>query len=241
MYLAIDTATPWCSVALVAGDQKRAESSQVVRNAGPVLIDQIDDVMVEAGVSRRGLEGVAVGIGPGPYTGTRIGVTVARTLALALSIPVVGICTLDAIAAQVIADGWPAEFIVATDARRGEVYWAHYDSAGRRLLGPAVTKPVSVLERFAQLPWFGVGVERHAAVVDAAGIELSEVDRFVGQVGQLAARGIAAGQQVPESEPELVDHAATGGAGSVVTLPLGLMAAYPLYLRRPDAVAPAGR
>ena len=80
---------------------------------------------------------VVVGMGPGPFTGLRVGISFAHTFGLARSIPVVGICSLDAIAID------KAEYTVAIDARRKEIYWARYKD-GIRIEGPAVNKPDEV-------------------------------------------------------------------------------------------------
>jgi tRNA threonylcarbamoyl adenosine modification protein YeaZ len=76
---------------------------------------------------------VIVGMGPGPFTGLRVGITFAQVFATAREIPWIGICSLDAIEVPL------SDYIVATDARRNEVYWAQYQS-GERILGPAVGK-----------------------------------------------------------------------------------------------------
>lgn len=83
---------------------------------------------------------VVVGMGPGPFTGLRVGITFARAFALARQIPVIGVCSLDAIA---IAQD---EYTVAIDARRKEIYWARYKD-GKRIAGPEVSKPAD-LENF---------------------------------------------------------------------------------------------
>ena len=80
---------------------------------------------------------VVVGMGPGPFTGLRVGITFAHTFALAREIPVIGVCSLDAIA----IDG--SEYTVAIDARRKEIYWASYKD-GKRITGPEVSKPADV-------------------------------------------------------------------------------------------------
>jgi len=82
---------------------------------------------------------IAVGIGPGPFTGLRVGLVTARTMAMALDIPVYGVCTLDILAAEAI-DGGLDDFLVATDARRKEVYLASY-ADGARVTGPDVVRP----------------------------------------------------------------------------------------------------
>jgi len=86
-----------------------------------------------------------VGVGPGPFTGLRVGLVTARALALTLQVPVYGVCTLDVLAAQAVDEAAVAgPFLVATDARRKEVYWAAYDEQGTRLDGPHVSRPADV-------------------------------------------------------------------------------------------------
>ena len=80
---------------------------------------------------------VVVGMGPGPFTGLRVGITFAHTFALAREISVIGVCSLDAI------DIKQSEYTVAIDARRKEIYWAKYKD-GVRVSGPAVSKPDEV-------------------------------------------------------------------------------------------------
>jgi tRNA threonylcarbamoyl adenosine modification protein YeaZ len=80
---------------------------------------------------------VVVGMGPGPFTGLRVGITFAHSFALAREIPVIGVCSLDAIEIK------ESEYTVAIDARRKEIYWAKYKD-GIRVLGPAVSKPAEV-------------------------------------------------------------------------------------------------
>jgi len=80
---------------------------------------------------------VVVGMGPGPFTGLRAGITFAHTFALAREIPVIGVCSLDAILIN------KSEYTVAIDARRKEIYWASYKD-GMRVAGPAVDKPADV-------------------------------------------------------------------------------------------------
>lgn len=141
MLLAFDTATPHVTVALHDGDRVVAEyaSTEAMRH-GEMLAPGIADVLAQVGAISRDVTAIAVGVGPGPFTGLRVGLVTARTMALALSIPVYGICSLDILAAEAIDTGL-GDFVVATDARRKEVYLAAYDD-GVRISGPAVVKPV---------------------------------------------------------------------------------------------------
>jgi tRNA threonylcarbamoyl adenosine modification protein YeaZ len=138
--LAFDTATPHVTVALHDGDRVVAEytSGEAMRH-GEMLAPGIVDVLSQAGATSRDVTAVAVGVGPGPFTGLRVGLVTARTLALALDIPVYGVCTLDILAAEAI-DAGHDEFSIATDARRKEVYLASYASR-QRVDGPEVVKP----------------------------------------------------------------------------------------------------
>lgn len=154
--LAFDTATALVTVALHDGNRVVAErtSDQPMKH-GEQLAPLIEAVMADAGVGRRELRAVAVGVGPGPFTGLRVGLVTARTLGLALGIPVHGICSLDILAAEVFASGTGGNgFFVATDARRKEVYLAAYDADGRRVQGPMVSKPAEVK---TEVPVAGAG------------------------------------------------------------------------------------
>jgi tRNA threonylcarbamoyl adenosine modification protein YeaZ len=152
LVLAIDTSTPAVTVALHDGAQVLAESTTVdSRRHTELVAPAVVDVLASAGADRRDITAVAVGVGPGPFTGLRIGLVTARVLGVALSVPVYGMCSLDVVARRVTADG---PFVVATDARRHEVYWAAYDAAGHRIDGPAVDTPADVA---TDLPVAGEG------------------------------------------------------------------------------------
>jgi tRNA threonylcarbamoyl adenosine modification protein YeaZ len=144
--LAFDTATPAVTVALHDGERVVASQTRVdARRHGELLAPAITAVLDEAWVPRQDVTAVAVGVGPGPFTGLRVGLVTARTLGLALDVPVYGVCTLDVLAAQAVDTGAVRdEFLVATDARRREVYWASYDGQGVRLDGPHVSRPADV-------------------------------------------------------------------------------------------------
>lgn len=146
MLLAFDTATALVSVALHDGERVVVEhSSEQPMKHGEHLAPLIARCMEDAGIVRQDLTAIAVGVGPGPFTGLRVGIVTARTLGFVLEIPVYGVCSLDAVALEVVGTGAASgSFLVATDARRKEVYLASYDADARRLEGPVVTRPADV-------------------------------------------------------------------------------------------------
>lgn len=146
MLLAFDTATPAVTVALYDGERVVAETLAVdAMRHGELLAPSISALMAEAWVARQDLTAIAVGVGPGPFTGLRVGLVTARTMASVLDIPVYGVCTLDVLAAEAVDTGQvDGAFSVATDARRKEVYFASYDAEGNRLGGPQVLRPADV-------------------------------------------------------------------------------------------------
>jgi len=152
LLLGLDTATPAVTVALHDGGQPLAQLVTVdAHRHAELLAPAIAKVIADAGAERGDLTGIAVGVGPGPYTGLRVGIVTAKVLGAALGVPVYGVCTLDVIAADVQCDG---PFLVATDARRRELYWAEYNETGRRS-GPQVGPPAAIPGR--ALPAAGEG------------------------------------------------------------------------------------
>jgi tRNA threonylcarbamoyl adenosine modification protein YeaZ len=154
--LAFDTATPFVTVALHDGADVVVElrADRSMKHAEQ-LAPLIERALAEAGVVRQDLTAIAAGVGPGPFTGLRVGLVTARTLAFVLEIPVYGVCSLDVLAVEA-ADSRAVSgpFVVATDARRKEVYLAHYDADGSRLDGPVVGKPADLA---TEMPVVGEG------------------------------------------------------------------------------------
>jgi tRNA threonylcarbamoyl adenosine modification protein YeaZ len=170
----------------------------------------IAQVLARAGSSRLDITAVAAGTGPGPYTGLRAGLVNARVLGSALGVPVHGICTLDVIAADALTAAAGRDFVVATDARRREVYWARYDAAGARLTGPAVGTPAAVAAEIpAGTPVAGAGALLYPDLLGGPG---EPGYPSAATLARLAAQRIAAG--------------------------LPALGADPVYLRRPDARVP---
>nr|WP_202460627.1 tRNA (adenosine(37)-N6)-threonylcarbamoyltransferase complex dimerization subunit type 1 TsaB [Streptomyces sp. SID1328] len=206
--LALDTATPAVTVALHDGTDVVASSSQVdARRHGELLLPAVDRVLAAAGVKLDAVTGIVVGTGPGPYTGLRVGLMTADTFGLALGVPVHGVCTLDGLAYA--ADITKGPFVVATDARRKEVYWATYADSRTRLTGPAVDRPADIAERVAGLPALGAG----ALLYPDTFPDVHEPEHVsAAALASLAAVKLAAGEELDEPRP--------------------------LYLRRPDAQVP---
>jgi tRNA threonylcarbamoyladenosine biosynthesis protein TsaB len=212
LVLGLDTATPAVSAALHDGQRVVSQACTVdARRHSELLAPMIAKVMVDAGASRGDLTGLAVGVGPGPYTGLRVGVVTARVLGSVLGLPVHGVCSLDVIAAAVPPG---RDFLVATDARRHEVYWARYDAAGRRVDGPHVGRASSI-EGAAELAVAGAG-------------------------GQLypEAFGEVTGPAYPDARTLCAIVAGRLAGAAQPRVPPPLLAAEPLYLRRPDAREP---
>jgi tRNA threonylcarbamoyl adenosine modification protein YeaZ len=133
--LAIDTSTSRTSVAIIEdGSILWSGHRDGATEHGPALPS-----LVQEGIKGFAIDEVVVGMGPGPFTGLRVGIAFAQSFALARGISVRGVCSLDAIAAQVNEK----DFIVTVDARRKEVYWARYKD-GVRIGEPAVSFPADV-------------------------------------------------------------------------------------------------
>ena len=138
--LAVDTAASLCSACV--WDTRTGERGRAVLDLGKGhaehLMAMIDDALGQAGVTYADLGAIAVAVGPGSFTGVRVGVAAARGLALALKIPAIGITTLEALA-QEAREQWPsADILAAIDAGRGQVYVTAYDAAGEPTTAPSV-------------------------------------------------------------------------------------------------------
>jgi tRNA threonylcarbamoyladenosine biosynthesis protein TsaB len=118
--LAIETATEACSVALLHGDALIDRTELAPRRHAELVLPMAEDLLAEAGIARRQLDTIAVGQGPGAFTGVRLAISVAQGLALALEIPVIPVSSLAALAMQAPNNG--AAILVALDARREEIY-----------------------------------------------------------------------------------------------------------------------
>jgi tRNA threonylcarbamoyladenosine biosynthesis protein TsaB len=162
------------------------------------------------------VELVAVGLGPGSFTGVRIGIATARGIAVATGIPVAGVGTLDALGAGIAALAGERERLAVLDGYRGEVFAALYAAGGERLWEPAVYRPAALAERLAELPTAplvaGSGAVRFRQELARDGVRIAD---DADPVHRVAARQICA----------LAAASGGGEAGSLA----------PIYLRPPDA------
>lgn len=200
-----------------------------VRGHAEWLSSQIVELLAQAGRRAGEVTHVVAGEGPGPFTGLRVGLVTAETFAFATGARYAGVCSLDALAFAAVREGavggdggvgreggsdGAREFLVATDARRKEVYWALYvldegQAVPRRVSDPAVAKPADLPERVRALPCVGRGATLYPELLpNAAG----PLDVDAGELARLAELLLREGRL------EMRERA------------------QPLYLRRPDAV-----
>lgn len=145
MLLALDTSTPLVSVALLdEGQVVHAATSEQPMKHGEQLAPMITAALARVGAIRQDVTAVAAGVGPGPFTGLRVGLVTARTMGLALGIPVYGVCSLDVLALRAVDEAVAEPFVATIDARRKELFWASYDEEGRRVDGPHVDRPTEL-------------------------------------------------------------------------------------------------
>jgi tRNA threonylcarbamoyl adenosine modification protein YeaZ len=245
--LAIDTATAATTVAL-STEQESWENTRVdaTRHAEH-LTPMIHELFTRAELSIRDLAGIVVGVGPGPFTGLRVGIATGIAMSTALDIPIAGLCTLDVLAHQA---GGPVT--VVTRARRVEVFWADYDAQGDRVGGP-LALPVDVARSRLGDRCVGDAVASLRMDADAPHRDVqTEVVEYPSASAMLALTR----QLLNSVEPwptdtgglhaDLDDAVSQGESTSVAlaqwsALGRTLLPANPLYLRRPDAIASAQR
>jgi tRNA threonylcarbamoyl adenosine modification protein YeaZ len=213
--LAIDTALEACSAAVLdteRGGILASESIPMLRGHAEALLPLVSRVMSEAALEFGALDRIAVTVGPGSFTGLRVGVSAARGIAVAAGKPAVGLTTLAALAAPYIAIDDMTPLVAAIDARNEQVYMQMVGSGGRSLIQP----------RVASL---------RDAVRDAANARA----RLVGSAAAMMAAAWPAGVQPPPvvdaARAPIIDWVAHLGAAAAQALSLPK----PLYLRAPDA------
>ena len=231
LILGIDTSTSAIGAGLSDGVRVLGAAHRIdARGHTEHLAPLVAGLLADAGVVPRDLTGVVVGNGPGPFTGLRVGMVTGLTMGLALEVPVHGLCSLDVLAHQALCLDCGAgrsgdrfrtreEVLVATDARRKEVYWARYrvgagpDGAQTvlRLSDPAVDRPGDLPADVRSLPAAGRGPVLYP---DLFPRPLPPLDVDAGRLALLGARAVDEGSPMPVE---------------------------PLYLRRPDALTTAER
>jgi tRNA threonylcarbamoyl adenosine modification protein YeaZ len=171
LVLALDSSSAATAVvvATVVDGQVSALAARInidARAHGEALAPAIAACLDEAGHAPADLDAIVAGVGPGPYTGLRVGLVTAAALGDALQVPTYGVCSLDGIGALTLG-----RVLVAADARRREVYWAGY-SDGARVDGPQVSKPAE-LASTGYTAMAGAGARLYAAVL---GLDLLDLD-----------------------------------------------------------------
>jgi tRNA threonylcarbamoyladenosine biosynthesis protein TsaB len=222
--LAVDTALGACSVAVLDGTRILAHQwRDMPRGHAEALAPMVRDALCEGGLAMRALDRLAVTTGPGTFTGQRVGLSFMRGLRLALARPLVGITTLEAMAAAAAPEAGGAPVAVLHAARRGEVYAALYDS-GRTVL------PVQVQPFDAMLEALGRAADEQGwPTLAFAGTATEEASAW------WSGRGRAA-LATTIRQPDALEVARLGLAA-----PDEGCAVRPLYLRPPDARLPSGR
>ncbi|MGQ7793075.1 tRNA (adenosine(37)-N6)-threonylcarbamoyltransferase complex dimerization subunit type 1 TsaB [Faunimonas sp. B44] len=221
MILAIDTAGPNCAVAIASANPFRVavrHEARVERGHAERLMPMIEAALSEAALRFADLTLIAVTIGPGSFTGVRVGVAVARGLALALDIRACGVGVLDALLWPLRGEAAGKAVAAALDAKRGEAYAAISGTDGL-ILPPCVADYEVIADRIAALG-------RPIVLTGSAAPALQD---------RLAARGIAAEVAGAADHADVEAVAALAAIGRCSTPPR------PLYLRAPDAKPQAGK
>lgn len=233
LILAVDSSSAQTSLALGTEHELIAHGEHLDARGHAEAIGAMFRATTLPALAGRTPDVVAVGVGPGPYSGLRVGIAFAQALGWAWNIPVVGVCSLDALALR-IGPGHGI-FGVASDARRSEIYWATYRAPDQRIAGPEVSHPGALEPELRSIPWFGEGIdgEHTEAHVDAR------------DVLTYALHTIANGTFTTEpAQLEISELDAHGGAGSSTAEALlgrTILPAQPLYLRHADVtVSPKG-
>jgi tRNA threonylcarbamoyl adenosine modification protein YeaZ len=214
LLLAIDTSTSAITVALKGEHVATRETVLDARGHAEHVAPLIEQCLASAGREPADVTDVVVGTGPGPFTGLRVGIVTGLVFGHARGVPVHGVCSLDALALDAAALMGDGEFVVATDARRKEVYWARYaarSGAATRLTDPAVDRPADLPDQLRARPTAGRGP---ALFPDLFPKHLGVLDVQAASLATVALQRLEAGVPMPVE---------------------------PLYLRRPDALTTAER
>ena len=215
MLLAWDTSTDVVTVSLHDGSTPVGHRrGAAARRHAEVLVPLVGELLAEADVAGADLAGVLVGVGPGAYTGLRVGLVTAQALGLTWGVPVRGACSLDAIAVQAVAEQ-PSRcadgVLVVADARRRQVFWAQYNASGARLAGPQVGPPEAVPH--GGLPVVGGGGKAYR---DRFGDVREPTHPDAGWLAQGVVSGVITPQPVVPMYLRQPDVTVSGGAKTVL-------------------------
>jgi tRNA threonylcarbamoyl adenosine modification protein YeaZ len=212
--LAIDTALEACAAAVLDTEQGKvaSESLPMVRGHAEALLPLVQRVMQQADMPFSALDRIAVTTGPGSFTGLRVGIAAARGIALATGKPAIGVTTLSAYAAPLIAQDSQTSVSVAIDARHDHVYLQVFGQGGRTLVAPRII-----------------------AVREGAQAAAHGLARIVGTGARMLADAWPEGEPAPalvedQRAPDIVWVGRLGVAADA-----SAAAPKPLYLRAPDA------
>ncbi|HEX3951175.1 MAG TPA: tRNA (adenosine(37)-N6)-threonylcarbamoyltransferase complex dimerization subunit type 1 TsaB [Steroidobacteraceae bacterium] len=178
--LALDAATEACSVALLADDQLVVRTLESGKSSAQRILSMTEEVLAEGRMDLAMLDGIAAGIGPGSFTGVRIGVAVAQGLAFGAGLKVVPVTTLEALALTVLGEPG-VRAIACLDARMGEVYWGCFAADAVRGViecgAPRVGSPDSVtLSPLGRHVGIGRGFSAYPKLAGIPGIELGSAE-----------------------------------------------------------------
>jgi tRNA threonylcarbamoyladenosine biosynthesis protein TsaB len=227
--LALDSATELCSAALILDGRELTREEMVGRGHAERLLPMVDELLSEAGISVGSLDGLAVGRGPGAFTGVRIAISIAQGLAQGAGLPIVPVSNLAAIAARAAAD---LPVLSLIDARMGQLYWAIYGPESFR--ADAASPVQAIAEHLSAPESVEISVPRLVAAGPGWGV-------YPALTRRLEARLESAN---PALWPRALDIArlARGPLASGQALPAEALE--PVYLRdsvaTPSSRAPAG-
>jgi len=220
--LAMDTATSACSVALWCdGTITEHRLSAMSRGQAEALAPMVAEVLDASNSAAAGLDLLAVTIGPGAFTGLRIGLAMARAMAVALKIPCLGVTTTEAVAAAVEDAAWPmGTLLVALDSKRADIYVQTFAKPGQGTAAPQAVEPDNLAA------WLAGAARPISVVGDATAQALAALAEASVEARAIDASGVA--------DARIVAALAANrwSMGDTVS-PVG-----PLYLRPPDAKLP---
>ena len=206
--LAFETATEACSVALWVDGDVRERFELAPRRHAELSLPWAEALLAESGIAKSQLDAIAVGRGPGAFTGVRLAIALAQGIALALDRPVVPVSTLAALAMRSAGE----RVLAAIDARMGEVYWGAFtrDGDDMRATTPDSVGPATAVALPAgDGAWYGVGTGFAAvegALPQHLGNKLAQVDAtalpHAADIATLAVAAVARGEAVPAERLE---------------------------------------